>query len=395
MAPAERTSGATGAADVPPEGADARARLRWHDEHPLAAALRAHQSGTAVVGMTSDTVPWELVEAAGCFPLVLRRPRRPTPNADELLEPDVFTARIRGLFEGVVSGEWSFLRAVVVPRTSEQDYKLFLYLREIMRESSGSEMPPVYLYDLLHTRSPEAYEYGFGRTAHLERTLEQIAGRRIGTEDVAQSIARSNAARQAKRRLLALRGSRPRLAGTEAVALLGAAGVVDRAEFAALASEAATAIAQEAPRTGARLMLAGAPVDDGALYRVLESLGAVVTAEESGWGVGADIAAIGDPRKALFEKYYLDTPSPRVFPSSDADRPFEAALTDDIDGVVYYLPLEDSVAGWDYPRRKRLLDARGVPTIAVHADATAMNREVRGALALFVESAARRAGQGA
>ena len=392
MEAADCTSGSADAANAAPEEADARARLRWHAEHPLAAALRAHQSGTPVVGMTSDTVPWELVEAAGCFPLVLRRPRRPTPNADQLLESDVFSARIRGLFEGVVSGEWSFLRAVVVPRTSEQDYKLFLYLREITRETSGSGMPPVYLYDLLHTRSPEAYEYGIGRTAQLERTLEQIANRRIGTEALAQAIARSNAARRAKRRLLALRGGRPRLGGTEAVALLGAAGVLDRGEFAALASEAATAIAQEAPRSGLRVMLAGAPVEDGALHEVLESLGAVVTAEESGW-LGVDIATTGDLRKALFEKYYLDTPSPRVFPLSDADRPFEAALTDDIDGVVYYLPPEDSVAGWDYPRRKRLLDARGVPAIAVSADAAAMNGDVRAALERFVESAARRAGQ--
>ena len=122
-----------------------------------------------VVGTTSATVPWELIAAAGCFPLALRRRRGSTPNADDLLEPDVFTARIRGIFEGVVSGEWSFLRAIVVPRTSEQEYKLFLYLREIARERPGSEMPPVYLYDLLHTRSREAYEYGLDESFLRER----------------------------------------------------------------------------------------------------------------------------------------------------------------------------------------------------------------------------------
>jgi benzoyl-CoA reductase/2-hydroxyglutaryl-CoA dehydratase subunit BcrC/BadD/HgdB len=342
-----------------------------------------------VVGTTSGTVPWELIAAAGCFPLALRRRRGSTPNADELLEPDVFTARIRGIFEGVVSGEWTFLRAIVVPRTSEQEYKLFLYLREIARERPGSEMPPVYLYDLLHTRSREAYEYGLGRTAQLERTLERIAGRKIGREDVAGSIALSNAAREASRGLLRLRRSGPRLGGTEAVALLGAAGVIDRGEFAALASHAATAIAQEPPRSGARLMIAGAPPDDGMLHAVLESLGAVVTAEESGWGVGAHIAQDGDPRTALFEKYYLDTPSPRVFPSSEADRWFEAALTSDVDGVVYYLPPEDYVAGWDYPRRARLLGARGIPHITLRADAAALGEEWLERLRRFVDSAAR------
>ena len=161
-----------------------------------------------------------------------------------------------------------------------------------------------------------------------------IVARRLLSKKATRLLARfgtvsTDPAREASRGLLRLRRSGPRLGGTEAVALLGAAGVIDRGEFAALASHAATAIAQEAPRSGARLMIAGARPDDGMLHAVLESLGAVVTAEESGWGVGAHIAQDGDPRTALFEKYYLDTPSPRVFPSSEADRWFEAALTSD------------------------------------------------------------------
>lgn len=376
---------------TPPVEADARTRLAWHYAHPFAEAYRAHAAGVPVVGVTSDTVPWELIRAAGCFPVVLRPPRGPAPNADELLEPDVFAARIRGLFEGVVSGAWGFLRAVVIPRTSEQEYKLFLYLREVAREDSRQEMPPVYLYDLLHARSQDAYAYGLGRTLQLREDMEQIAGRAIGAQNLAQAIAVSNAARSATRRLLHLRGgNEPRLSGTEAVRLIGAGRHMDRGEFAELATDAAGTLEQSPPLRGARLMIAGAPIDGAGLHAQLESLGAVVIVEDGWWGAGADIETGDDPLRALFEKYYLDTPSPRVFPAAVADQWFESAARSGIDGVVFYLPPEDYVAGWDYPRRKGLLDALGIPSIVLRVDAAALDDEWRARLREFIDGAGSR-----
>jgi benzoyl-CoA reductase/2-hydroxyglutaryl-CoA dehydratase subunit BcrC/BadD/HgdB len=317
---------------------------------------------------------------------VLQRPRGATPNADEFLEPDVFAARIRGIFEGIVSGEWRFLRAVIIPRTSEQEYKLFLYLREVARESSRAEMPPAYLYDLLHTRSPESYEYGLGRTVRLKEVLEQIAGREVGGADLERAVAVSNAARAATRQLLRLRGGAPRLGGTEAAALIGAARVMDRGEFAALAAGAVATLEQSPPLGGVRLMIAGAPPDGSGLHARLESLGAVVTAEDGWWGAGADMAGGGDLLKAIFEKYYFDTPSPRVFPADEADRWFDRTVREGIDGVVFYLPPEDYVAGWDYPRRKRQLDALGIPSMVLRADAAALDDEWLARIGRFIEA---------
>lgn len=389
MASADRAPSSS-PSGTPPVAADARTRLAWHYANPLAEAYRAHAAGVPVVGVTSDTVPWELIRAAGGFPVVLRPPRGPAPNADELLEPDVFAARIRGIFEGVVSGAWSFLRAVVIPRTSEQEYKLFLYLREVAREKSRQAMPPVYLYDLLHSRSQDSYEYGLGRTRRLKEDLEQIAGHAIGAHDLAQAVAVSNAARGATRRLLHLRtGDEPRLSGTEAVVLIGAARYMDRAEFAELATDAIGTLEQGPPRRGARLMIAGAPLADSGLHARLESLGAVVIIEDGWWGAGADIRAGDDLLRALFEKYYLDTPSPRVFPAAVADQWFESAVRSGVDGVLFYQPPEDYVEGWDYPRRKRLLDALGIPSMVLRADAAALDDAWLARIEAFIDGAGR------
>ena len=85
------------------------------------------------------------------------------------METGVFGARVRGIFDGIASGAWPFLKLVVIPRTSEQEHKLFLYLREVARQGLSPEMPELYLYNLLHTRSSEAEQYGLERTEESQR----------------------------------------------------------------------------------------------------------------------------------------------------------------------------------------------------------------------------------
>jgi benzoyl-CoA reductase/2-hydroxyglutaryl-CoA dehydratase subunit BcrC/BadD/HgdB len=376
-----------------PESDSAAKQLAWHYENPMAQAIAAHRAGIPVVALTSNTIPWELIQAAGLFPVMLRPARRATPAADEYMETDVFQARIRQIFESAVSGEWSFLSAIILSRTSEQEYKLFLYLREVARESPREGMPPVYLYDLLHSQSAETRAYGISRTEELKHQLEAIAGRRIDAPDLAQAIAESNAARAAVRRLLALRQDAVRLAGTEARPLVGAYWFMARPEYAKLATEAADIIRQRQTLQGVRLIVKGAPLDHVQLHAVLESHGAIVVAEDDWWGtrsVGSDIEASGDPVKAIFEHYYRDAPSPRVFPPGAADRWFESRVREGVDGVVFYLPPEDSVLGWDFPRQKHFLDGLHIPSLVVEEDPCAggPGPELHASIARFVNAIA-------
>jgi benzoyl-CoA reductase/2-hydroxyglutaryl-CoA dehydratase subunit BcrC/BadD/HgdB len=356
------------------QSSGAATRLAWHYENPMAAALTAHAAGIPVVGLTSNTVPWELVRAAGFFPVMLRPAQGATPAADEFMETNVFPERIRQIFESTVGGEWSFLRAIILSRTSEQEYKLFLYLREVAREGARDGMPPVYLYGLLHSRSEETRAYGISRTEELKRQLEEMAGRPIGAQNMAEAIAESNAARAAVRKLLRLRQGAPRTSGTEALPLIGAYWFMGRAEYARLAIEAAEILERRAPLTGARLIVEGASLDHVRLHAALESHGAIVVAEDDWWGtrsVGADINSGGDALNAIFEHYYLDAPSPRVFPRDAADQWFDSRVRDGVQGVVFYLPSEDCVLGWDYPRQKVFLDGLGIPSLVVREDPAA------------------------
>lgn len=347
-------------------------RLHWHYEHPFAQALARARDGVPVVGITSNTVPWELLRAAGLFPVLLNPPRGSTPIADRFMEPRVFDQRIRGIFDGLASASWPFLDLIVIPRTSEQEHKLYLYLREIARQEFSKGLPETYLYNLLHSRSPETQAYGLNRTQRLKERLERHVGRLIEAADLARAIAESNKARQAIAKLNELRrGAERRLSGTEALPLIGAAYFMDRAEYAQLAEQAIAELSHRPPLRGVRLLVKGSPLNHTGLHRALEGHEAVVIAEDDWWGARSAtklIAEEPDMVRSVFEAYYLDTPSPRVFPREIADEWFLTAA-ERVDGVVFYLPPEDDVLGWDYPRLRRMLEQRSIPSLLLRADA--------------------------
>jgi benzoyl-CoA reductase/2-hydroxyglutaryl-CoA dehydratase subunit BcrC/BadD/HgdB len=361
--------------------------LTWHYENPAAEAKSATGS-TPVVGITSNTVPWELIRAAGAFPCVINSGNANHPDIGTFMEEGVFEERIRAIFGAAISGDLQYLSLLLLPRTSEQEYKLYLYLREATRQNPDSCIPPVYLYDMLHTRSAESYSYGLERTLCLKGRLEELTGKRIEDAALQNAVRESNAARESIHKLLHLRRQQPRVTGTEALALIGASFFISRDKYARLAEQALERMKGRDPRPGKRLLITGSSLNHRGLHRALEKHGAVVVAEDDWWGsrsAGEDIAdGSGDLLKAIFEKYYLDTPSPRVFPFETADAWFQEESTNGIDGVVFYLPPEDCVAGWDYPRRRNFLDERKIPHLLVREDAGSISEECHTRIEKFV-----------
>jgi benzoyl-CoA reductase/2-hydroxyglutaryl-CoA dehydratase subunit BcrC/BadD/HgdB len=323
-----------------------------------------------MVGVTSNTVPWELLRAAELHPILLSPHRLHTPCADRYMEK-VFSARIKAIFDFLVSAESAPLSVVVIPRTSEQEHKLYLYLREVIRQKTERSPEPI-LYNLLHARSSEAEAYGMERTRELKHKLEQLTGRPIEDRALSAAIAEGNAARQAIRELLQHReGAVPRLSGSEALPLIGAWYFMDRSTYACLVQDALGEIQTRPPLAGPRILIKGPPLDNPALCALIESHGAIVVAEDDWWGsraAGQDIDAGMDPIRAIFEKYYFDAPSPRVFPSAIADDWF-CRKSSEVDGVIFYLPHDDDVIGWDFPRLRAFLDERGIPHLMLRSEA--------------------------
>ena len=306
------------------------------------------------------------------------------------MEEGVFEKRIRAIFGAAISGDLQYLSLLLIPRTSEQEYKLYLYLREVARQNPKRRIPPVYLYDMLHTRSSESYSYGLERTLHLKERLEDVTGNPINNEALMQAIKESNSARRGNPETTMPAPARTERFRSRSIGIDRIVIFCQQGRICAPGGAGCEVIECRNPLSGKRVMITGASLNHRGLHQALEKHGAVVVAEDDWWGsqsAGGDIDdGSNDLLKAIFEKYYLDTPSPRLFPFEIADAWFQQASTDGIDGVIFYLPPEDCVAGWDYPRRRRYLDERGIPHLLVREDAMSISEECHERIETFVRS---------
>ena len=315
------------------------------------------------------SVPVEIVRAAGFRAVIARGAPDPTPAADMHLEPGIFPSRLRHLVEDALTGGLSDATRIIIPRTSDADYKCFLYLREFVRTGVATALAPVVLFDLLQSRGADVRNYDVARTRALLDGLASGSGRMPSADDLRREITRANAARAAARRLVGLRRIVPRVTGTDVFPLLAAFWEMEPDRYVEMASEAVSRIAARPPLTGPRVLLTGAPVDRHTLHETIESHGALVVDEVGPWGSGAageDVRIDDDPVAALADKYRADSIGART-PVDELRRVTQSRL-DEVDAVVVSLPPDDAVFGWDYPALRDVLNARRIPHVCLRCD---------------------------
>lgn len=344
--------------------------LRAAFDEPFRTLGQNESRDREAVVISWPTVPIELVHAAGLSPVFARGAGAPTPVADRVLEPDLFPNRLRQLVEAALTGRLSHVAAVMVPRSSDPDYKCFLYLRELARRGAAPRLPPILLFDLLHSDDADAASYNVDRTRALAAQLAHCADRELGAPDLHRAIESCNRARAAARRLNGERSGAPRIAGRDGFAALGAFWQLPPERYAALANAAADSAARGAVLEGPRTLLAGAPVDGATVHEAIEVEGGVVVAELSpfgGPGISADVDSAGDPFVSLAEHCRRE--------SVDARLPITALLRklgdllDGVEAVAVSLPAFDASFGWDYPRLRDLLAMRAIPHAVLDGDA--------------------------
>lgn len=350
-------------------GASVIEELRAGFEVPFPAlgSNAARDEGTVVVSWPS--VPAELIRAAGFLPVCARGRNAPTPAADRVLEMELFPNRLRQLVEAALTGRLADVAAIVLPRSSDPDYKCFLYLRELSRRGILTALPPVLLFDLLHSDHPHAIAYNADRARALAAQLASLAGKQLGPDDLRRAIASANRARAAARRLSAQRTGKPRIAGSDALPLLGAFWQLEPERYASLADAAAESAARRAPLEGPRALIAGAPVDGTALHAAIEATGSVVVAELSPFGscgTTMDVDLAEDPVASLAEHYRRESLDARL-PVTALMRKLDVLLGH-VAAVVISLPPDDASFGWDYPRVRELLAARSIPHAVLGGD---------------------------
>jgi benzoyl-CoA reductase/2-hydroxyglutaryl-CoA dehydratase subunit BcrC/BadD/HgdB len=348
---------------------DALASLTAAFEYPFGRHGDAAEQARPIVVTSWPTVPVEIIRAAGFRPIVMRGRFLRTPLADVVLEPHVFPNRLHQLVQAALAGELAEAACVVLPRTSDPDYKTFLYLRELDRRHLITLRGPVLLFDLLQSSGPEIQPYNTARTRELFETLVALGHTRVSVGEVRHAMEQADCAREALGRLIALRRGVPQVSGSEVLPLIGAFWQLPPERYVALANQAADTLARRAPLDGPRVALMGAPVDGPGLHAAIESHGAVVVAEPGPWGSDAgagDVTPGDDPFAAIAERHQRCAIGPRT--PCAAMRHRRAQLVGNIDAVVVSLPPDDAVFGWEYPVLGAWMEERRLPHLCVSGD---------------------------
>lgn len=367
------------------------AELNAAFENPFGEIGRNASLDHDVVVVSWPSVPTELIHACGLRPVMARSGSEATPNADRRLEPGVFPPRLHQLVEAALAGRLAHVAGIVLPRTSDPDYKCFLYLKEFVRRGICGPLPPIVLFDLLQSGGSGIRDYNRARVHELWDQFS-IWGKRPQQDQIRAAVLHANTARAVAKRLLEYRRSIPRLGGSEALPLLGALWQLPAPRFIGLMESVIAQVRTRQQLPGPRMLLAGAPVDSPALHVALESRAAIVVDELGPYGsdaAGEEILPCEDMLDALAQRSRTSPVTART-PLSRIRQRIERALFD-VDAVIVNQTDDDATFGWDYPWLRSLLARRAIPHMIVNYNPIGLPAAQLLALDALVEVTQRRA----
>lgn len=330
------------------------------------AAREWQDSGKKVAGYLSNTIPIELIHAANIMPFHLfGEPTRPTPLADLYMEPS-FDPITRSIFDKILAGDFYFLDAIILPRTSDALHRLYYYLCELKRQDKGYPIPDPFLIDLLHSPWYSSARYNRTRLIEFQDYLAERVGSEIQPETVSESIKTYNRARRLLGQFTRERARLPRsVKSAVSYAVYSAARSLPIEEFCELTTELVDQFGAMAPETGRRLVITGNGIDVPDLHELFDQLDATVVGDYHSYGnhfLVGQVDESQEPIAALSEHYHRETRSCRTF-RPDPHELLDFAKQQQADGILFYYIEKEEALTWLYPKQKQVAEADGIKTV--------------------------------
>jgi benzoyl-CoA reductase subunit C len=295
------------------------------------------RTGGKVMGYFGDYFPEEVVYAAGVLPVrILSR-----PDADGTSQRYVygtFCSYVRGILAQGLKGDYDYLDGI----GHGEDCML---MRGAIVNWYDRISTPFRHYVAVPSQmdSPSAKKLYYAEMKALKKDMEQWTGRTVSNDDLDRAIDVYNTSRTLMRQVYQMRREdNPKIAGTEAMAMVISSQIMDKEEHNRLLRDAIDrANRRPAPEaSGPRLMLLGSEVSDVRLIELIESTGASVVIDRLSFGSNyVWNSVIPDEDRLLALAYrYMDKPRSPVKDESYRRRVNEIvsfAIDYNVQGVVY------------------------------------------------------------
>jgi len=328
--------------------------------------------GGLVLGYACVATPVELIEAAGILPYRIRAlGNARTDLADA--EMSLFNCSFcRSCLQLALDGTYDFLDGVI--ETNGCDH-----LRAMFENwQHCKELPFFHYLKVPHFYRDDSLAYFEGELSLLRDHITSHFGAEVSEDSLRRAVADWNLVREKWREICALReAERPKLSGSEALALELAGSRMTGRDFARLLSDfLGERRGSPGVRPAARLMLCGPATDEVEWLREIESLGALIVSDALCFGSRAFLQqpeTDGDPLRSLASAYLGSIFCPRMYKEYDRRREFmvQTAERSRVDGAIYIYNKFCDLHGVDSVLVRRDLERAGIPVLVLEKEYSA------------------------
>ncbi|MGH9047438.1 MAG: 2-hydroxyacyl-CoA dehydratase [Acidimicrobiales bacterium] len=332
---------------------------------PVGYAAGVSAGGRLLVGTIGFDVPHEILVAAGMHPIRLRG----DPSVDEAskvalsgmaLDPVATSHVIR-----FMSGNYEALDYLVIAHDTAMNAKLFFVLRELARLGELPARPEFAFVDLRHMERASTDRYNHNQLRQFVELAGGWSGGEIAEGRLREAIAICNRSRHLLQTFQSVRsGHDARFSGPEALAVFGAAQVVEQLEF---QSSLTTLLGKAGDRealSGVRLFVSGSNLEDATAYELIEQAGGLIVGEDHDFGQRSFAGLVPESGEALegLAMAYRSMPPAGAWGSlgSRANYTAHAAGQVKVRGVLSIVYEHDTALEWGWQQTRRALADAGV-----------------------------------
>jgi len=345
--------------------------MQKHYQQRDLAAREWKAKGGKVAGYFCDSVPEEMILAAGFFPLrISGDPQSGTDVAKKHVLARFVNREdfVHSIFNMLLTGRYDFLDFLIIPHARDSIHRLYQVMVALEESSPALKLPVLFFLDSVHTTFFSAGLYNRDRMFEFKKQLEEWSGKEITNEALSRTIAITNENRMLLKKVAALRATEPpRISGVEALQIIGSSMFMLKEEHNKLLKQFLEVADKLPARHGARLFVDGSPLDNLQLYEIIESCKATVVAEDNCWGNRYSDTPVNtslDPLEAIVDRYHNKSPCPRVYPMSRLiEYCLQSAVEAKAQGAICYVFKHDVAETWTTPDKIKALEEKGIHTL--------------------------------
>jgi bzd-type benzoyl-CoA reductase N subunit len=270
----------------------------------------------AVIGWDCSYTPEEIIYAAKALPIRVFGSMESTKLADAYC-PRNMCSFARSCFDLALKGEYDFLDGFVVSRSCDNREKMFDFWKRYVKT------PNFYFINTPHVNNEQSLAFFYDEIVRFKEWLENTFKTAVSNESLRNAIQIFNENRRLLRKLYDLKMKEPPLlSGVETLEIVFSSMMMPKEEHNQLLKDLLENIEnrEDSPKSGVRILVSGSVMDNTALFKLIESLGGNIVADDLSTGTRYFwnlVEENGEPIKAIAKRYLGKVPCPFTYQSEE------------------------------------------------------------------------------